>query len=71
MSLSDLDIARAQYLWALHRHRPTLDDRIRDLAGVFGVLMEAEQQRRAVDEAPATTGPEPLRVAPVEAARAA
>lgn len=45
MPLTSLDVARAQYLWALHQHRPTLDDQLKDLAIVFGTLMKSETQQ--------------------------
>ena len=52
MSLDSLEVARAQYLWTLHRHKPALDDQIKDLAKVFGVLMRAETLRKQAQPEP-------------------
>lgn len=47
LPLTELDQARAQYVWRLHRDKPELNDQIKDLAKVFGTLMAAERPRRA------------------------
>lgn len=52
MPLTELDTVRAQYLWALHRHKPALEDQVKDLAKVFGALMQAETLRRQAQADP-------------------
>lgn len=47
MPLHDLDRARAEYLWRLHRDKSDLDAQLDDLAQVFGALLRADAARTA------------------------
>ena len=61
MPLTELDTARAQYLWALHRHVGAFEAQLADLGCVLDVLVRAEQERRCTAPGPAGARP-PLRL---------
>jgi|SRR5579859_3997790 len=43
MTLTQLDVARAGYLWALQQHKPTMDDQLADVASIMRMLTSFEQ----------------------------